>query len=93
MRTLALTGLLCLHTGAPKRAPLKPPSVTSGMSELRDRICFVAPPPAAAATKHPGQGKAPTPRSRGGIIPEPDSPDTLRRIFTTPDRRWHGLGS
>ncbi|HDD2124115.1 TPA: hypothetical protein PAP86_004426 [Salmonella enterica] len=33
-------------------------------------MCFVEPPPAAAATKHPGQGKAPTPRSRGGIIPD-----------------------
>lgn len=69
--------------------PLKPRSVTSGTSELRDRICFVEPPPAAAATKHPGQGKAPTPGSRGGVISETNSPDTRRRVFTIPGRRWH----
>lgn len=80
MRTLALTGLLCLHTGAPKCAPLKPRSVTSGTPQPRDRICFIEPPPAAAATKHPGQGKAPTPRAGEASSPHPE------RARTTQDR-------
>lgn len=78
-----------------KGCPFDPPfcDVRNVRTEggLRDKMCFVEPPPAAAATKHPGQGKAPTPRSRGGFIPGLNSPDTRRRVFTRPGRRWHGL--
>lgn len=92
MHTLALTGLLCLHTGAPKGAPLKPRSVTSGTPQPRDRMCNCIPATHGRNSITSWSGQSPDTPEQGRHHPRIlNAPEQRRAVFTLPGRLSHSL--